>query len=158
MNLEQFYMRHYPIVFGYLYSLSADRALAEDLTSETFLIAIRKSDDYDWNQKPASLLCTIAKNLFLNEERRRKRHVSLEDVTIPSGQDLETEFMEAQLARQIQHLAGSLNENQQTVFSMRLTGLSFRDIGEALGKSENWARVNYFRAKNEILKGLEGAE
>ena len=158
MNLEQFYMRHYPIVFGYLYSLSADRVLAEDLTSETFLIAIRKSDDYDWNQKPASLLCTIAKNLFLNEERRRKRHVSLEDMTIPSGQDLETEFMEAQLARQIQHLAGSLNENQQTVFSMRLTGLSFRDIGEALGKSENWARVNYFRAKNEILKGLEGAE
>lgn len=158
MNLEQFYMRHYPIVFGYLYSLSADRALAEDLTSETFLIAIRKSDDYDWNQKPASLLCTIAKNLFLNEERRRKRHVPLEDVTIPSGQDLETEFLEAQLARQIQKLAGSLNENQQTVFSMRLTGLSFRNIGEALGKSENWARVNYFRAKNEILKGLEGAE
>lgn len=158
MNLEQFYMRNYPIVFGYLYSLSADRALAEDLTSETFLIAIRKSDDYNWNQKPASLLCTIAKNLFLNEERRRKRHVPLEDVTIPSGQDLETEYMEAQLARQIQHLAGSLNENQQTVFSMRLTGLSFRDIGEALGKSENWARVNYFRAKNEILKGLEGAE
>ena len=158
MNMEQFYMRNYPIVFGYLYSLSADRVLAEDLTSETFLIAIRKSDDYDWNQKPASLLCTIAKNLFLNEERRRKRHVPREDVTIPSGQDLETEYLEAQLARQIQKLAGSLNENQQTVFSMRLTGLSFREIGEALGKSENWARVNYFRAKNEILKGLEGAE
>lgn len=158
MNLEQFYMRNYPIVFGYLYSLSADRALAEDLTSETFLIAIRKSDDYDWNQKPVSLLCTIAKNLFLNEDRRRKHHVPLEHVTIPSGQDLETEFMEAQLAIQIQRLAGTLNENQQMVFSMRLTGLSFREIGEALGKSENWARVNYFRAKNEILKGLEGAE
>lgn len=158
MNLEQFYMRNYPIVFGYLFSLCADRALAEDLTSETFLIAIRKSDDYDWNRKPASLLCTIAKNLFVNEERRRKRHVPLEDVTIPSGQDLETEFMEAQLVKQIQHLAGRLNENQQTVFSMRLTGLSFREIGEALGKSENWARVNYFRAKNEILKRLEGAE
>ena len=158
MDLEQFYMHNYPIVFGYLFSLCADRAMAEDLTSETFLIAIRKSEDYDWNQKPASLLCTIAKNLFLNEERRRKRHVPLDDVTIPSGQDLETAFMEAQLARQIQKLAGSLNENQQTVFSMRLTGLSFREIGEALGKSENWARVNFFRAKNEILKGLEGAE
>lgn len=158
MNLEEFYMRNYPIVFGYLYSLSADRALAEDLTSETFLIAIRKSEEYDWNRKPASLLCTIAKNLFLNEQRRRKRHVPLEDVTIPSGQDLETEFLDAQLAGQIHKLAGTLNENQQTVFSMRLTGLSFREIGEALGKSENWARVNYFRAKNEILKGLEGAE
>lgn len=158
MNLEEFYMRNYPIVFGYLYSLCSDRALAEDLTSETFLIAIRKSEEYDWNRKPASLLCTIAKNLFLNEQRRRKRHVPLEEVTIPSGQDLETDFLEAQLARQIHNLAGSLNENQKTVFSMRLTGLSFREIGEALGKSENWARVNYFRAKNEILKRLEGAE
>ena len=158
MNLEQFYMRNYPIVFGYLYSLSADRALSEDLTSETFLIAIRKSEDYDWNQKPASLLCTIAKNLFLNEQRQRKHHVPLHEVTIPSEQDLETEFIEAQLARQIQQLAGKLNENQQTVFSMRLTGLSYREIGEALGKSENWARVNYFRAKNEILKGLEGVK
>lgn len=156
MNLEQFYMHNYPIVFGYLYSLCADRALAEDLTSETFLIAIRKSEDYDWKQKPASLLCTIGKNLFLNEQRRQKRHVSLNDVHIPSGQDLETEFLEAQLARQIQRLAGTLSENQQTVFSMRLTGLSFRQIGDALGKSENWARVNYFRAKNEIMKRLEG--
>lgn len=156
MNFEQFYMRNYPIVFGYLYSLSADKVMAEDLTSETFLVAIRKGDEYDWNQKPASLLCTIAKNLFLNEQRRRKHHVSLEDVIIPSGQDLETEIIEAQLAKQIQRLAVTLSENQQTVFSMRLTGLSFREIGDAMGKSENWARVNYFRAKNEILKRLEG--
>ncbi len=158
MNLEEFYMRNYPIVFGYLFSLCADRAMAEDLTSETFLIAIRKSEDYNWNQKPASLLCTIGKNLFLNEERRRKRHVPLDDVRIPSGQDLETQFMEAQLAGQIHRLAGTLSENQQTVFSMRLTGLSFRQIGDALGKSENWARVNYFRAKNQIMKRLEGME
>lgn len=156
MNLEQFYIRNYPIVFGYLFSLCADRALAEDLTSETFLIAIRKSEDYDWNQKPASLLCTIAKNLFIKEQRRRKHHVPLENVTLPSEQDLETEYMEAQLAKQIQRLAVTLSENQQRVFSMRLTGLSFRQIGDALGKSENWARVNFFRAKNEILKRLEG--
>lgn len=156
MNLEQFYIRNYPIVFGYLFSLCADRALAEDLTSETFLIAIRKSEDYDWNQKPASLLCTIAKNLFIKEQRRRKHHVPLENVTLPSEQDLENEYMEAQLAKQIQCLAVTLSENQQRVFSMRLTGLSFRQIGDALGKSENWARVNFFRAKNEILKRLEG--
>lgn len=158
MNLEQFYIRNYPIVFGYLFSLCADRALAEDLTSETFLIAIRKSEDYDWNQKAASLLCTIGKNLFLKEVNRRKRHISLDEVTLPSGQDLEAEFGDAELAKQIQKLAGALSENQQTVFSMRLTGLSFRQIGDALGKSENWARVNYFRAKNEILKRLEGTQ
>lgn len=158
MNLEQFYIHNYPIVFGYLFSLCADRALAEDLTSETFLIAIRKSEDYDWNQKPASLLCTIGKNLFLKEVNRRKRHIPLDEVTLPSGQDLEAEFGDAELAKQIHKLAGALSENQQMVFSMRLTGLSFRQIGEALGKSENWARVNFFRAKNEILKRLEGTQ
>lgn len=155
MNLEQFYTENYRIVFGYLFSLCGNRAMAEDLTSETFLIAIRKSDSYDWNQKPASLLCTIGKNLFLKEHNRSKRHVPL-DADWSDETNLEEKYMEAQLAGHIRRIAGELDPQKQQVFTMRLTGLSFRQIGDALGKSENWARVNYFRAKNEILKRLEG--
>jgi len=39
---------------------------------------------------------------------------------------------------------------------MRLEGMRFADIGAALGKSENWARVTYFRAKARILTEVEG--
>lgn len=40
MNLERFYRENYHIVFGYLFSLCGSKAMAEDLTSETFLKAI----------------------------------------------------------------------------------------------------------------------
>lgn len=155
MDLEQFYMKNYRIVFGYLYSLCGNRALAEDLTSETFLVAIKKADSYDWTQKPASLLCTIGRNLLLKEQSRSKRYVPLDSVELADNASLEEHYIESQLAVQIHRLAAGLDESKQRVFAMRLTGLSFREIGDALGRTENWARVTYFRAKNEILKRLE---
>ena len=39
---------------------------------------------------------------------------------------------------------------------MRLEGLSHREIGAALGRSETWARVTFFRAKGQILERMEG--
>ena len=62
------------------------------------------------------------------------------------------------LSEKIARLSRELKESQQQVFAMRLSGLSFKEIGEALGKSENYARVTFFRAKNEILERLEGGK
>ena len=69
---------------------------------------------------------------------------------------MEEKIMEKDTARRIAVLSKQLEEPKNQVFAMRLNGLSFREIGEALGKTENWARVTFFRAKNEILNRLEG--
>ena len=48
-----------------------------------------------------------------------------------------------------------LPEQMKDVMMLRLSGeLSFREIGEILGKSENWARVTYYRAKQMVGKEL----
>ena len=47
---------------------------------------------------------------------------------------------------------------KDTVVLMRQQGYSFREIGEALGRSENWARVTFFRAKSELMEKWEGLE
>ena len=156
MNLEEFYRENYRIVYGYLYSLCGDRAWAEDLTSEAFLKAIVRIDSYDGRGKPSTWLCTIGKNLYLNERKRRKRHVPLDTVVIAEDKTMEEKLIESQQAEAIRRLSRELEETRQQVFTMRLTGLSFREIGAALGKTENWARVTFFRAKNEILERLEG--
>lgn len=52
-------------------------------------------------------------------------------------------------------MAATLKEDARQVFFMRLEALSFAEIGDALGKSETWARVIYFRAKNKILEKME---
>lgn len=156
MNLEQFYRDNYRIVFGYLLSLCGSRSLAEDLTSETFLKAIAKIGSYDGSVKPSTWLCAIGKNLYLNERKRFSRHVTLDSVVIAEDNTMEEKLIDKDMANRIQALALALEEPKNQVFAMRLNGLSFREIGEALGKTENWARVTFFRAKNEILDRLEG--
>lgn len=43
----------------------------------------------------------------------------------------------------------------QQVFFMKINGMSFQDIGDTLEKTENWARVTFFRAKDKVLERWE---
>jgi RNA polymerase sigma-70 factor (ECF subfamily) len=156
MNLEQFYKENYRIVYGYLYSLCGSHAWAEDLTSETFLKAITRIDSFDGKGKPSTWLCTIGKNLYLNERKRHSRHVPLDSVVIAEEGTMEEKYIEKDTAEAIRRLSKELDETRQQLFTMRLNGMSFKDIADALGKSENWARVTFFRVRNEILDRLEG--
>lgn len=70
--------------------------------------------------------------------------------------DLEQYIINKESSRRILELATTLKEDARQVFFMRLEELSFAEIGDALGKSENWARVTYFRAKNKILEEYGG--
>lgn len=158
MNIEQFYKENYRIVFGYLYSLCGDVHFAEDLTSETFLRAIIKIGSYDGRVKASTWLCTIGRNLYLNEVKKRSRHVPLEGIPAMEGDSMEDTYMKREQAEQVHRLIQELEEPKNRVVIMRQQGLSFRDIGDALGKSENWARVTFYRAKEKILERLEGLE
>ena len=156
MNLEQFYKENYRIVYGYLYSLCGSKAWAEDLTSETFLKAISRIDSFDGRGKPSTWLCQIGKNVYLNERKRHNRHVPLDSVVIMEESTMEEKYIDKDLAERIRCLSKELDETKQQLFTMRLNGMSFKDIGDALGKTENWARVTFFRVRNEILDRLEG--
>ena len=67
-------------------------------------------------------------------------------------------YIEKQTAEAILRFSRELDETKQQLFTMRLNGMSFKDIGAALGKTENWARVTFFRVRNEILDRLEGEQ
>lgn len=156
MDLEQFYKENYRIVYGYLFGLCGDRAWAEDLTSETFLKAIIKIDSFDGRVRPSTWLCAIGRNLYLNEKKRRKRHVSIDEARLAEDVRMEEMMEDKLLSEKITQISREMKEPYRQIFAMRMTGLSFREIGEALGKSETYARVTFFRAKNEILDRLEG--
>lgn len=159
MTIEDLYRQNYHIVRGYILSICGDKHLAEDITSETFLKAIRHHKRYDGTCRPSTWLCTIAKNLLYDEFRRSKRLVSLEQqetlTQAVSLFDMEQYIINKESSRRILELTAGLKEDARQVFFMRLENLSFAEIGDALGKSETWARVTYFRAKNKILEELE---
>ena len=157
MDLEDLYRENYHIVYGYVLSLCSNASLAEDITSETFLRAIRQINRYDGTCRPSTWLCAIAKNLYIDEFRRRKKLHSLDelpDYAIPDSFHPEQYVIDKETATRIRELVVQLKQENRHVFLMRLHGLSFHDIGLALGQSETWARVTYFRTKNKILEQL----
>ena len=153
---EQFYREHYTTVYAFLLSLCGDPFLAEDLASETFLRALKHISSYDPHYAPTTWLCTIAKNLLYTHYRKEKRYLPLEEhlpIVTPSPESL---YLQKEQGQQLQQAAQALTSTQRQVLFMRLEGLSFRQIGEALGHSENWARVTFFRGKNKLIEELEG--
>lgn len=153
--LETFYKENYPIVYGYLLSLCGNTGLAEELTAEVFLKAVEKIHTYDPKYKPSTWLCTIGRNLYLNDCKRKNRTVPLTEELPCTSPSPETLYIQKERAQTVIKSAQKLPAEQRRVLFLRLQGMSFRNIGLALSKSENWARVTYFRAKSKILSEME---
>ena len=153
--LEAFFRDNYPVVYGYLLCLCGDPHQAEELTAETFLRAVEKIHTYDPKFRPSTWLCTIGRNLYLNACKRQKRTVPLTEDLPCASPSPEALYIQKEQAQALIRAAGKLPPDQRRTLFLRLQGLGFRDIGKALGKSENWARVTFFRAKATIVKEME---
>ena len=155
-SMEQVYVQHAQMVFRYLCAQTNDPQLAEELTQETFYQAVRSCENYDGSCKVSTWLCAIAKNVLLNDSRKRKPLYTpdYEDVlpneTSPAAENiLLDKFDRLELMRRLHALPDPARE----VIYLRLSGdLSFREIGEIFEKSENWARVTYYRGKEKLIK------
>ena len=86
-DLEAVYRRYAPAVFRYAWGLCGDRHRAEDLVSETFVRLVARAPRLETRTALAYLLA-IARNVFLNGERRRRREVPLTEAIPAPGRDL----------------------------------------------------------------------
>ena len=154
MELEEIYRENYPIVYGYLLSLCANPDEAEELTAQVFFRAILNFKRYDGKCKPSTWLCTIARNLFYNECKRKKRSTALTEEAAAAAEDPQQLYIKKDMARRLYRYATAMESPYREVFFLRLEGLSFREIGRAMEKTENWARVTYFRAKVKIREEM----
>lgn len=152
---ESFYRNNYAVVYGYLLSLCGDRHLAEELTAAVFLKAVEKIHTYNPQYKPSTWLCTIARNLYINECKHQKHTLPLTEELPCTAPSPETLYIQKEQALLVISTAQKLPPEQRRILFLRLQGMSFRSIAQALGKSENWARVTYFRAKSKILSEME---
>ena len=72
-----------------------------------------------------------------------------------SGDSFEIKFFDKSEAFEIHKILHLLDEPYKEVFSLRLfSELSFAEIGEIFCKSESWARVTFYRAKNKIKEAM----
>lgn len=149
---DEIYKLYVNDVFRYLMCLTGDKGLAEELTQETFYKAYKNIDGFKGKCKMYVWLCQIAKNSYFSYLRKSKienREV-LED-NIISETNVYEEFIQAHDFISLHKILHTLEEPYKEVFTLRLFGeLSYKQISEIFGKSESWARVTYYRAKEKI--------
>ncbi|MBR5429231.1 MAG: sigma-70 family RNA polymerase sigma factor [Firmicutes bacterium] len=155
-DLEQVYREHSRLVYRFLLSRCGDAELAEELTQETFYRAVRHADRFDGSCRMSTWLCGIARNVLREQRPRPEEELAEDSVSLPAA---EREAL-AGLSRLelLQRLHGLGEPAREIIYLRSFGGLSFREIGQVLGQSENWARVNFYRAKERLKKEMDEDE
>ena len=148
---EAYYMR----VFSYVMTLAADRSVAEEITQETFFRAFSRRNEFRGESDEVTWLCAIAKNLFVDEKRRQGRNTAIPADLQDPAKSVEKIAEDRDSSFRIHLALHDLEEPYREVFELRVFGeLSFRDIGIIFGKTENWARVTYHRARIRLQERM----
>jgi len=153
---EKIYEAHYMRIFSYVMTLAGDRSTAEEITQETFFRAFSKQSEYRKEADEVTWLCAIAKNLFYDEKRRQRRTAPIPEEMPDTGKSVEQMATDRDSSFRIHVALHGLEEPYREVFELRIFGeLSFREVGMIFGKTENWARVTYHRARLKLQERME---
>ena len=157
-DAEAVYQQYRDIVYGYLFKMCQNHDLAGELTQETFFQALKRWDSFQGNSDIGTWLCSIARNQYFQIFRKTK-----EDPVAIVEQEPEPDFSETVilhgLALDAYKALHHLPEPYREAFTLRtFSDLSYREIAEVFGKTESWARVTCYRAKQMLQNALKGAD
>lgn len=157
-DLEQIYLRYAQTVYKYLFYLTSDDHVSEELTQETFYQASKTIKNFRGECKVSVWLCQIAKYLWYKQLEKQSKITNLpyEEslLNFPAKQNIENDVFSNKDKVELFRMINTLDSQSKEVVYLRLTGeLSFAEIGDVLNQSETWARVTFYRAKKKLLKG-----
>jgi len=154
-EFETLYRTYASAVFRFAWGLCGDRSQAEDIVSETFVRVMTRAPRIETRTAVAYLL-TIARNIYLSGQRRRKREVPLpEDLPAPTHDPAERLHGEDRLAATL-HALRDLPEGERAPLLLRVDHeLPYEEIAAALGISVGAAKVRVHRARLHLSNALE---
>lgn len=162
IDMDSAYQEYAKLVYRFLYTYTHDAHWSEELMQETFLRAVTSIHRYDGSCKLSVWLCQIARHILYQELRKKKRMETVEladQLSDHEAQDGETDVLRQESRTELYRAVHHLSEPEREVVLYRMTGeLSFREIGEIMGRSENWCRTVFYRAKLKMKKELSAYE
>jgi len=157
-------------LFNFVFRTLRDEAESEDVAQNTFLQVYKSRDRYERTAKFSTWLFTIARNLCLNEIRRRSRHPAesieeshaeyedqprqqYEDKTHIAAPD---KLLHGELAQKIEEALADLPENQRTAILLcRQDELSYEEIAEVLDCSLSATKSLIHRGRETLKEKLK---
>ena len=159
-DFEQLYHAYFNDVYRYVLRLSGNENLAEELTSDTFFRAMKSIDRFRGDCDVRVWLCQIAKNCYYSRVKRNNRTEPIDEAELRMIPDplpgVEETSVRREEAEEIQKVLHGICDPYREVFLWRVYAeLSFKQIAQIFGKTENWACVTYHRARKMIIERLE---
>ena len=160
----QLYDAYVDTVFRYVLVRVASRQLAEDLTSETFLRAMRRIDTFTWQGRDiAAWFVTIARNLIADHVKSARFRFEVTTADMRDA-DERVDAPDAEVLarlrdeRLVEAIRGLGSDQAECITLRFLQGLSLADTARVLGKSEGAVKQLQLRATRALRKTLEGVE
>ena len=155
-DFDKLFNENREFIFKYLMKMTRDITLSEELTQETFFRAYINYASLKNKEKASVWLCQIAKNTYFAWYNEQKKKEPLENLELVSDdQNIEETFVQKELSQKALHRLHELEEPYKEVFMLSVFGgFSLKDISTIFGKSESWARVTFYRAKQKLLERM----
>ena len=155
-DFEKLFNENREFIFKYLMRMTRDIMLSEELTQETFFRAYMNYPSLRNKEKASVWLCQIAKNTYFAWYNQHKKTDTLDLYeAIIDGKNIEDMFIQKELSQKALICLHELEEPYKEVFMLSVFGgFSLKDISSIFRKSESWARVTFYRAKQKLLERM----
>ena len=152
------YEQYREMIYKFCLRLCGNEVLADELTQETFYKALKRIDRFRGESSLSTWLCGIAKHEYCTA-MRREAPLPLDELETQSDDGFAEKLIDSDEAMTAQRMLHELPEPYREVFTLRtFAQLSHAQIAELFGKSESWARVTYYRARQMLIEKLNQKE
>lgn len=153
---EEIYEKYASKIYIYIYTLCKSEDIAEEILQDTFVSALKSIENFKGNSSIYTWLSAIARNKWKNYLKRKKNitFIPLSD-DIPDTSHTE-DFENKEKLIKMYEILDELDPTIKEIILLKLhSDLTFKEIGNLFGKSEQWARTNFYRGKLKIRKELK---
>ena len=163
LAFNEVYSSHRNRIYGFVYRMTFNQTIAEDITHEVFVFLIENPKRfYPERGSVLTFLCAVARNLVMNHLRLRYKS----DVAIDEYEDFDvaesetknnplSELLKIELAAQIDACVAALPPLQREVIILReYQGLSYEEIANVTGAEKSAVKTRLHRARQTLAGQL----
>ena len=159
-NIEEIYSKYSDIVYKYVFCLTGNEDITEEIVQETFLVAVKDINKFRGECKISTWLCQISKYLWYKrlKKEKNKKEISIDAIenALLLDDSIEENFCDKESKIQLFKKLQNLDEDTKNVMYLRIFGnFEYSEIAEITNKTSNWARVVFFRGKQKLKEELD---
>lgn len=159
-DMDTIYKKYGEIVYKYVFCLTGNEDITEEIVQETFLVAVKDINKFRGECKISTWLCQISKYIWYKKLKKEKikKEIPLDILqnTLSIEESIEENFWNKEKKIELFKKLQNFDEDTKNVMYLRIFGnFEYNEIAEIMNKTSNWARVVFFRGKQKLKEELE---